>query len=345
MIGLILAWVVRAEDQVFDLTPFKVNEPPPGFRSLVTGAGVPGEWKILLEEVPPAIKPFSPDAPIVTRRPVLAQLSTDPTDEHFPLFVYEGDTYGDFTLTTRFKTVAGKVEQMAGLAFRVQDEKNYYVVRASSLGSTFRFYKFVNGQRSEPIGAEIPIPSGIWHEMTVACQGNQIRCLLNGKEIVPRLTDYSFAAGKIGFWTKSDSVSYFANTRITYKPRVNLAQVLVKDTLVRYPRLLNLRIFGFNGGNTNPIVVLASKDSKEVGHAGDLVEKDVIRRGVIYTGKNRQSSTVTLPLHDRNGEIIAAVRVTLQSFAGQTEQNIIARAVPILKAMEERLKSANSLTE
>ena len=30
----------------------------------------------------------------------------------------------DFTLTTRFKTVKGVVEQMAGIAFRIQNETN-----------------------------------------------------------------------------------------------------------------------------------------------------------------------------------------------------------------------------
>ena len=115
---------------------------------------------------------------------MLAQLAQDPADEHFPLLIYEGETIGDFTLTTRFKTVKGVVEQMAGIAFRIQNETNYYVVRASSLGNTFRFYKVLNGQRGPLVGPEVPIPSGVWHELTVECKGNAIRCLLNGKELI-----------------------------------------------------------------------------------------------------------------------------------------------------------------
>ena len=37
-------------------------------------------------------------------------------------------------------------------------------------------------ERSDPVGPEIEIPKGTWHEIAVECKGNRIRCLLNGKE-------------------------------------------------------------------------------------------------------------------------------------------------------------------
>src|SRR5262252_11138991 len=92
---------------------------PPGFRSTVTGLGKPGEWKTVLVEVPPLLEPLSPkpdNTPSTTKRAVLAQVSQDPTDERFPLLIYDNETFGDFTFTTRFKTVSGKAEQMAGIA-------------------------------------------------------------------------------------------------------------------------------------------------------------------------------------------------------------------------------------
>ena len=56
---------------------------------------------------------------------------------------------------------------MAGIAFRIQNETNYYVARASSLGSTFRFYKVVNGERGEMHGPEIAIRPAVWHQLTI----------------------------------------------------------------------------------------------------------------------------------------------------------------------------------
>src|SRR5439155_14434291 len=212
-----------------DFSQLPLNETPPGFRSALSGQGRLAEWKIIEDEVPPAIVPLSSKAPAVSKRAVLAQLSRDTTDEHFPLLIFEEETFGDFTLTTRVKTVDGAAEQMAGVAFRIQDERNYFVARVSSLGNSFRVYKVINGERAPPISKEIAIPKKVWLELTIECNGNEIRCLLNGEQLVPTIkTDNSFLEGKVGFWTKSDSVSYFADTKIVYTPRETLATRVVR---------------------------------------------------------------------------------------------------------------------
>src|SRR5204863_4407208 len=177
-----------AAERKFDFSSIGENKIPPGFRSSVTGQGKPGDWRIILDETASELPALTAASRGVTRRAVLAQLAEDPTDEHFPLLIFDGETYSDFTLTTRFKTVRGSAEQMAGLAFRVQNETNYYVVRASSLGNTFRFYKVADGQRGPPVGPEIKIPSNTWHELAVDCKGNEIRCSLDGAELI-KLTD------------------------------------------------------------------------------------------------------------------------------------------------------------
>ena len=79
--------------------------------------------------------------PRTAKKSVVAQLARDTTDNHYPMLVLGDERYGDFTFTTRFKMVDGDTEQMAGVAFRIQDENNFYVVRANVLGSTFYFYK------------------------------------------------------------------------------------------------------------------------------------------------------------------------------------------------------------
>ena len=196
----LLAWPAIAAEHRFDFAEVRENQTPPGFRSAVTGQGKPGDWRVIMDEVPPLLPAISPAAPAVAKKAVLAQLAQDPTDEHFPLLIYEGETIDDFTLTTRFKTVKGVAEQMAGIAFRIQNETNYYVVRASSLGNNLRFYKVLNGERGPLVGPEVPIPSGVWHELTVECKGNAIRCLLNGKELITATDKVNpFLAGRSAF--------------------------------------------------------------------------------------------------------------------------------------------------
>ena len=182
---------------------------------------------------------------------VLAQLSRDPSDNHYPMLIYEPQVFRDFKITMRIKTVAGEKERMAGIVFRYQNERNFYYCRASSLGKTFRWLKVVDGVRSDPIGPDVEIPSGVWHEMSVECKGTEIICRLNDVAI-PAISDPAFYVGKIGFWTKSDSVSHFGDVRITYTPHITLAQQLVLDTLKTFPRLVMVRISGKpSGDNTH----------------------------------------------------------------------------------------------
>ncbi len=337
---------LAAAELTFDFSKFPPDKSPPGFRALLAGEGRPPDWRIVLDEVPPLLAPLSGKAPVVTRRAVLAQLSQDPTDEHFPLLVYEGETFTDFTLTTRFKVVRGTRDQMAGVVFRLKDERNFYVVRASVFDNTFRFYKVVDGQRSAPIGPPIEIPAGTWHELQVECKGTQIRCQLNGREVIPPLGDTSFARGRIGFSTKSDSVGYFADTRITYTAAEMLAQKLVRDALTKYPRLRGLKIHAIHGDVALPRVV-ASRDAADVGKTGGTTEMAVIKEGTPYyvKEKDRKNVSVILPLRDRNGDPIAAVRVTMESFTGQTQQNALVRALPIVKQMQASVTTLEDLLQ
>ncbi len=340
----LLALPAGAAERKFDFADVPENQSPPGFRSTVTGKGKPGDWKIILDEVPPMLTPLTPQARAVARRPVLAQVARDKTDDHFPLLIFEEEAFGDFTLTTRFKLEDGVVEQMAGVAFRIQDEKNYCYVRASALGNTFYFFKFVNGELIGPIGSKVEIAKGTWHDMTVECEGNKITCSLDGKVVIPQLQQDTFPKGKIGFWTKSDSISYFADAKISYMPLEVPAQAIVSELAKKYPRLLGLKVYLSGGGEKSPLMV-ASMDEKEIGQSGDKTEQDVISRGSIYYGKTKGTVSVTMPLRDRNGEAIAAARVVMKSFAGQTEQNALARALPIVKELQARIQTREDLAQ
>ena len=52
-----------------------------------------------------------------------------------------------------------------------------------------------------------------------------------------------------------------------------------------------------------------------------------------------------MPLRDRNGDAIAAARVVMKPFSGQTEQNALARALPIVKRIQAGVQSLQDLTE
>lgn len=333
-----------AAERAFEFSDYPLERTPPGFRSTVAGQGQPGDWKIILDDVAPALEPLTSKAPSISRRAVLAQVARNPADEHFPMLIFEGETYRDFTLATRFKIAGGAAAQMAGMVFRFQDEKNFYVLLASSLDNRFWFYKMVNGVRGPLIGPQASISKDQWHEMTLQCEGNHIQCSLDGKPLIPMMTDNSFTSGKIGFWAKSDSICYFADTKVTYREKETLAQKLVREAMAAYPRLVGLKIYAATSNGKGSAVV-ASKDPKEMGQTSGATEQDVISRGTRYFGKAKDSVLVTVPLRDRNGDPIAAVCVVMKSFPGQTEDNAAVRAQPVVQRIQAQVQSLEDLLQ
>jgi hypothetical protein len=320
---------------------FSEGSTPTNFQSALAGAGSPGSWKIVMDEVPSAFTALTPLAPIANHQGVLAQTSQDATDEHFPMFVYDGGPFRDFKAGVHFKIVSGVTEQMAGLVFRFQNASNFYVVRASALGHNVRFYKMVNGIRSDPLGPQLDIAAGAWHTLAVQCQGNQISISLDDQPVMPPLQDNTFAAGKIGLWTKSDAVSYFSDLTIDYTPLIPAAQALVNNIMEKQPRILGLRIYALDDKGQPHII--ASKDENEVGQPGTDAEKDAIANGKVYYGKKDGVDAITLPFRDRNGEPMAAVRVRLKSFFGETQDNAVTRATLLIKTMQAQITTSDDL--
>jgi hypothetical protein len=160
---------------------------------------------------------------------------------------------------------------------------------------------------------------------------------------MPPLADNTFTAGKVGFWTKSDAVSYFGDTTIIYSPRVPMAQMLVQGMMQKYPRILQLRVYTLNDKDEPQII--ASKTEKEIGQPGTDAEKGAIANGTIYFGRGKGTVAVTMPLTDRNGDPMAAVRVELKSFLGETQDNALGRARLIVKEMQAQVVSGQDLMQ
>jgi hypothetical protein len=344
----------------FDFAQFQTGRMPDGFISLVSGPGLPGDWKVMDVTVPPAMTSLMTNLPgamtASAKRTVLAASSTDATASHSPLLLFTNETFANFTLTTRFKIVAGTTAPEAGIAFRVQDESNYYVLRASTRGNLL-WYRVVRGVRydGQGIGVQIPIAQDDWQELRLECSGNSFRGLFNGKLLIPpvragdptnnvAVNDSTFAAGKTGFWTAGDTVAYFADTKIEYTARVPLIQTVIAGVMKQNPRLLGLKVYALKNSSPTPVVVADGKDA-DLGAAGTKTEQDVIANGRTFFLKQSGSVEVTQPLRDRNGEVIAALKTTMNSFRGETTETAVARATLIKQAVESGLSISADINE
>lgn len=344
----LVALPVPAAETTFNFGDFPLDQTPPGFRSIVAGRGKPGDWKIVMDEVPPLLAPLTARAPAVASRAVLAQKAREPLAVHFPMLVFDEETFGDFKFTMRFKLVGGALEQSAGMVFRFQNESNFFIVLASGVYGTFRCTKVVDGKMMPPLplnAPEIPIAKAVWHEMSVQCDGTRILGTLDGNDAI-KLVDLPTAGmvGKIGFCTRSDATTSFVDAKVTFTPREILAQKLVKDVLKEYSRLVGLEIYALRPDGKGPVVV-ASKNEKDLGKAGSQTEQDVIKTGHSYYGKDQETVTVVLPLRDHNGDAMAAVSLVMKTFKGQTQDNALTRAQPIVRKLQAQVQSLDDLLQ
>lgn len=313
------------------------------FRSALAGGGKAGDWTIVTDEAPSAFTPLSSNAPTMYHTRVLSQQDTDPTDNRFPMLIYDKESFKDFQVKTRFKILSGVQEQMAGIVFRYQNESNFYVIRVSALGHNLRFYKFINGQFVDPTTVAANISAGDWHTLTVQTEGDQINCWLDDHLAMPLQTSMVIPSGKVGFWTMSDSLTHFGDTSIIYKPVVPMAELLVQNMVQQQPRLLDLRIYTLD--KTGTPHVIASKEPTEVGQAGTSAETDAITNNAVFFGRGKGTVAVTMPLTDRNGDPIAAVRVQLKSFPGETRDNALTRARYVVRDMQKQVMSSQDLLQ
>ena len=178
---------------------------PENFESARTGSGGPGKWAVV------------EDASAEGGRAV-EQTSTEKTDYRFPLAIYQPLSAKNVEVSLRFKPMAGAVDRSGGLAVRLKDADNYYVVRANALEDNVRFYHVVKGRRSELKSANLKVASNAWHTLALKAEGDRFTVTFDGKALYT-VTDKTFAqAGRVALWTKSDSITRFDRLDIKELP-------------------------------------------------------------------------------------------------------------------------------
>jgi len=97
---------------------------------------------------------------------------------------------------------------------RLQDAENYYVTRANALEDNVRFYRVVNGRRQQLASASVKVAPGEWHSLTLRAEGNRFTVSFDGKQLITHADPTFKTPGKVGFWTKADSVTRFESLTI-----------------------------------------------------------------------------------------------------------------------------------
>jgi hypothetical protein len=177
------------------------GKPPKGFSFALTGQGRPGVWVIRKDDA--------------AHGSVLVQTDADPTDYRFPVAVYNDFTGADVTLSVQFKTLSGKGDQGAGLVWRYRDQNNYYITRCNALEDNCTIYHVINGRRQAFQNKRVKVASNAWHTLKIEAAGEHFVVTYDGNKVLDA-TDGTFKdGGKVGLWTKADSVIAFDDLSIT----------------------------------------------------------------------------------------------------------------------------------
>lgn len=191
-----------ASQTILDFETAEVGQLPADFSTALTGGGGPVTWGV------------KEDASAPSGGKVLAQTSTDTTDYRFPLCIYEKITAKDVEVAVRFKAVSGKVDQAAGIVVRFQDKDNYYIVRANALENNVRLYKVERGSRKQFAEKNVKVSTGEWRTLRLAAKGDHLTVFFDDAWLFEADDDTFAQPGKVGLWTKADSVTYFNNLSI-----------------------------------------------------------------------------------------------------------------------------------
>jgi 3-keto-disaccharide hydrolase len=140
------------------------------------------------------------------------------TNNAFNVIVAPGGPYRDIDVSVRFKPISGREDASGGIVFRFADG-HYYVIRANALEDNFNFYYYepnsllaaVLGGRHSITGVSVKAPAlGQWHRLRIVAQGDRIQGWLDEQRLIDR-RDSRYGGGRVGLWTKADSVTAFDN--------------------------------------------------------------------------------------------------------------------------------------
>lgn len=130
---------------------------------------------------------------------------------YFPYAVLKdvGD-FHDGDISLRFKLVAGQLDQCAGILFNLKSNGDYLAVRFNGKEDNVVLWTFNQGKRKfVKKGSEnVPLQMNTWHTLQISVHGTNLQAALDGKHLL----DFTLAeavAGRVGVWSKTDSVSYF----------------------------------------------------------------------------------------------------------------------------------------
>jgi hypothetical protein len=175
-----------------DFNTDHVGQAPAGWTCGATGRGAP-KWTVEL------------DASAHGKGKVLKQSGV----ATFPWCVKTDSALRDGWVEVRFRLLSGREDRAGGLVWRWKDGDNYYVARANALENNVSLYYTERGSRKTLKYVDAPVAAETWHTLRVEFTGKHITVSLDGQRSIEMDDTHIGGSGKVGVWTKADSVTVF----------------------------------------------------------------------------------------------------------------------------------------
>lgn len=185
MTSVSLAGAVNFDD-------LKTGMPPQGWTATKTGQGN-AKWEVVVDDSAPS-------------KPNVLRQSGEGT---YPVCIKDDTNIKNGFVEVKFKPLSGKEDQAGGVIWRCQDADNYYLARANALEDNVTIYRMFKGKRVSFKNIETKVAPGLWHTLRADFKGNRFTVTFDGRKVIEATDDSFLDAGKVGVWTKADSVTLF----------------------------------------------------------------------------------------------------------------------------------------
>jgi hypothetical protein len=188
--GTIFAAIAQGQTVNFDTAD--TGKPPSGWTAGQTGSGT-AVWTVVADDSAPT----QPNALKQTGKAT------------YPVCLNDESRLLDGFVEVKFKAVSGKDDQAGGVVWRAIDTDNYYIARANALEDNVTIYHTIKGRRVSFKSVNTKVAPKVWHVMRVEFSGTKFAVFFNGKKVIEAEDSSISAPGKVGVWTKADSVTLF----------------------------------------------------------------------------------------------------------------------------------------
>jgi hypothetical protein len=186
-------------DRTWSFDSDQVGGPPKDFYFDTTNDRPDGKWQIIDDG----------------DRRVIAQLDRNQDNNRLALAIVKDVETKDVRLSAKIKVGGGEKEQSGGLVWRYKNSENYLLARIDPQEKNVRVYRVVDGNRTRFGGEQRKkLTLNQWYTLRVEHRGTLVKVYLDDEMLFDERDRHFTKAGKIGLWTKADSVVHFDDFRV-----------------------------------------------------------------------------------------------------------------------------------